>query len=629
MAQVFLYPATGESPLDEDGNPFPSTGLRVTMNAYYEGQCRQGLLVRQDPSAFSSVAQPAVYAPVTLGYVTTQLSGLAGQRDGQYVTTIGYSQNGDGGGYTFRFSLGVSSGADGYIKINCSNGQWENLGPRELGFMRPEWLGAKGDNATDDTAAIQLAVDTGLAMSPPVRALELGAKTYLIRTTSSSGLHVDVLDNFGYSFRGQGVRVTTIRLGSNVSDGSGPVDGGAGYGLWFEGLELDVRGFKVLCNDFADPRQSWGVDPTNIPTRVHGIVFGGYRSTFADLEIEGVSGAGFRGYGQSFQVQLTHVNATDCGTSDFHIQGNNTWKLDNCGAGACGWGHPCIYVPDGQLCIDTLNSVIGPSNYPGLPNNGIPPDLVIIEHGGLLTVRNTNFEEFTKWAVYTTGDTAPVFDNCTWYTAVGGFRRTGTSSMTATAVRAWVGEFVSYPALFGNTNKLFDPSAGGWGRFDTGVVDGAYFQIASGSLPFFYIGRSRGDVWVTSLSALYTGSLLRYAASTLGEVGAHFSALVVTDIAYTRQVLAAGSHAAICGDNEGNTAGGDVTVTLPDPLTTPGRVFWFVKTAAANNYIIAYGGGISDGTTGTAPVTITLTGIYDALAVRAIGTSYFVISRSV
>lgn len=124
MAQVFLYPAPDESPLDEDGNPFPSTGARVTMNAYYEGQCRQGLLVRSDPNAFSSVAQPAVYAPFSLGYTTSQLTSLSGVRDGRYVTTVGYATASDGLGWLWQFQAGGSVGSNDYHKRACPDGCW-------------------------------------------------------------------------------------------------------------------------------------------------------------------------------------------------------------------------------------------------------------------------------------------------------------------------------------------------------------------------------------------------------------------------------------------------------------------------------------------------------------------------
>lgn len=162
MAVVFLYPATGVSTTDEDGNPFPSTGLRVSMNAFYEERCRDGLLVRSDPSATNVLAQPAVYAPYTLSLVTTQLATYRLYRDARYVTTSGYATPGDEGGGTFYGALGVSSGADSYTKINASDGQWQLLeGTAGVNVCQ---FGAKGDsngtvgNGTDNTAAINAAI---------------------------------------------------------------------------------------------------------------------------------------------------------------------------------------------------------------------------------------------------------------------------------------------------------------------------------------------------------------------------------------------------------------------------------------------------------------------------------------
>lgn len=568
--------------------------------------------------------------PTTIEF-TTSLGERIGLFDGEVVQTAARSERGDGAGLTFDFVLGASAGADGYIVINGPNGQYRAREPSQLGHMKPEWFGAKHDGSADATAAINLAINTGLAMTPAIRCLRLGAGTYKIRyTPDSDGIRISVNDGFGYSFRGEGVRVTKILVESGVSDGGGTLDGGARSALWVEGFEVDVGGFQLVCENFADPRTAWGVTDTNIPDRVHGILYGGYRCVFTEIEINGATGSGFRGYGQSFQTQLTRVNVVESGIHGFHIQGNNTWKMDNCGAGTCGWGQSIIKVPDGQLCVDTLNSIIAPSYYPGLPHNGIQPSSTIIEHGGLLTVRNTNFEEFTQSAVYTTGEYAPVFDNCTFYSAVGGIRRTGVSTTTASAIRCWMGEFIQNEALFGNTNKIFDPGVGGWGQPDTGVVDGAYFQLVSGALPFIYVGRDRGNVWVSGIGALYAGTTMQYGASALGTNGVNFSNLMVTDIAFLRQsVTAGGPYQAICGHNQGDTTAGDVTYALPaDPTTAPGRLFKFIKNAAANNLIITYGGGICDGASGTAPVSITLTGLYDAITIEAIGIQYFVTGRN-
>ncbi len=125
MATVALYPAPSVVTVDEYGNPFPSTGLVVRMNAFYEEACRDGLLVRDDPNTVNTGTAPGVVAPITLALVTTQLAAYNGQRDQQYVTTTGYATPGDSGGGTFVFALGVSSGANGYTKINAANGQWK------------------------------------------------------------------------------------------------------------------------------------------------------------------------------------------------------------------------------------------------------------------------------------------------------------------------------------------------------------------------------------------------------------------------------------------------------------------------------------------------------------------------
>lgn len=175
MAIVFLYPAPGVSTTDEDGNPFPSTGLRVTMDAFYEERCRDGLLVRVDPSASNVLPQPAVYAPVTLSLVTTQLASTPALRDGQYITTSGYAAGADRGGAVFVARLGVSAGSNPYTRINASNCQWQMVDD-----SRPcaEMFGCVGDGVTDNATTMQAA----LSFAAVPLALRSGA-TYLTSAT--------------------------------------------------------------------------------------------------------------------------------------------------------------------------------------------------------------------------------------------------------------------------------------------------------------------------------------------------------------------------------------------------------------------------------------------------------------
>lgn len=81
---------------------------------------------------------------------------------GDAVNVLGYYASGDGGGGTFYYD-GASSATDNggtVIAPNAGAGRWLRIYSGEVNIR---WFGAKGDNVTDDTAAIQAAL--GLKVS--------------------------------------------------------------------------------------------------------------------------------------------------------------------------------------------------------------------------------------------------------------------------------------------------------------------------------------------------------------------------------------------------------------------------------------------------------------------------------
>jgi hypothetical protein len=144
MATQTLWPtldAAGTSLplLDELGAPITSMGISVTLVAeldggplvlplYYRRLRMQGLLLDYDPLSMSGdpVSVPAV-TRVSSGLaplLTSQLAARPGLSDGEQLFTLGYSDARDAGGAGWRFLLGASSGANGYTKIQASNGQY-------------------------------------------------------------------------------------------------------------------------------------------------------------------------------------------------------------------------------------------------------------------------------------------------------------------------------------------------------------------------------------------------------------------------------------------------------------------------------------------------------------------------
>lgn len=166
MAKQVVFPASGATVLDEDGNLIPVTGFGPveTGVGYYFEKLRQGVLLTRDPLSVNGHPQPAVYAPVTLGTVTAQLATTPGARDLQYIETQGFASNGDEGGAQFQFRLGVSSGSDAYQAINCSNGQWQMVWDGFRADVR--WFGVKADGLTASAAANQTGLEAALAALP-------------------------------------------------------------------------------------------------------------------------------------------------------------------------------------------------------------------------------------------------------------------------------------------------------------------------------------------------------------------------------------------------------------------------------------------------------------------------------
>lgn len=212
MARYILYPAVGQTVLDENGNTIPPQGGGpYAVNAYYEAKLLRGLLLRTDPLASgeapilppgpaSGIGVTVVGAPSASGKVlkatsttqatwqdeaiptnlTTGLAGRPGVIDGEVVLTVGHTAANDGGGADFRFSLGVSSGADGYTKINCANGQWE--------LVRKELINARWFGATPTIARINRAINYASSLGggevfvPAEPYTNIGTNSVLVRS---------------------------------------------------------------------------------------------------------------------------------------------------------------------------------------------------------------------------------------------------------------------------------------------------------------------------------------------------------------------------------------------------------------------------------------------------------------
>ena len=76
------------------------------------------------------------------------------------VILKGYHSANDGGGGTFYFDADSTEEADGSLVIKGANESGRFIRSYEQNYVNVKWFGATGDGKTDDTAAIQAAIDS-------------------------------------------------------------------------------------------------------------------------------------------------------------------------------------------------------------------------------------------------------------------------------------------------------------------------------------------------------------------------------------------------------------------------------------------------------------------------------------
>lgn len=125
--------------------------------------------------------------------------------DADLVATLGHTSVGDNGGALYRRVL-AEPGHGG--KIQSADGAWFELVPAPGGVL-PEQFGARGDGATDDTAAIQAAVN--FASQVQAHSVRLRAVHYVADTVLC---YHDATLNPGYNSSARHAKVRLVGAGT-------------------------------------------------------------------------------------------------------------------------------------------------------------------------------------------------------------------------------------------------------------------------------------------------------------------------------------------------------------------------------------------------------------------------------
>lgn len=615
LADFTVYPAPGVTVYAEDGvTVIPPNGAVVPNAKYYQDLIRQGMLFTSNP--LESSGDPITIAPVTrvsgslVGTLTTSLSTRACGGQGETVITTGRASADDGAGMTFSCALGVTAGADGYLKINGPNGQWQATTPRNAGYMDPRWFGCVPTTASATVNNCQPAVEAAIAatVAYDLRYVRLTAGFFGVRATSAA-TKIVIPSSITFACAELGA-ATFVPITQDTGGTEKEIFEVTGTNVRIENISI----YRKDSSQLADPRA-----PLPLSQQLHGFRIEAFNAAFRNVYVNGVTGAGFidRTSVGSFQIVMDNCHTSNTGNHGWWLTGNNTWVFDSCSAGTIPNGHAGWKIDSGQFTAKGCNGLYAAYEYPGLPVDWREEDTRVWETGAAqATFIGTNIEEFTSYGIYNTATTAPDLIGVTIFTVKGGMPTTPGGADGR--VRAVYSGLIDRPKLLGPGTKLFAPHTGTWGDPESHLNDGCPFESAVGLPPYIFVGDDHGCAKLTtSAVSVNTGKI------TVGQPFGPNHAVKLPNVQlgnYSFQgTLHTANGTAVPGVNGVDTTAGAVTLTLTDVANAPiGWEYHFNHAKGANNVILvdSTGGSVFEDGAGVVTNNFTFNGVGKNVTVR-------------
>jgi hypothetical protein len=186
--------------------------------------------------------------------------------------------------------LGAGAGALALAALPARAAPTQTAQPARREMLSAAGFGAKGDDTTDDTAALQAALDAAFAANGP-GFLEIPPGTYRVTRTLTIGAAHDIT-------RHHGIQAHGARLHSTIADGSNVLQVVCRSTERF----LAIEGLDIL----GSGREGNGLY-LECEHKEHYL----YNFCLRDLVVQGVGGDGVRLIGNVFEGQLINVYARD------------------------------------------------------------------------------------------------------------------------------------------------------------------------------------------------------------------------------------------------------------------------------------------------------------------------------